>query len=290
MIITNKQNLPQAFVDMAQRDYEVAPGEYRVTSLLKGTRETILERRHYNEIEQDVSDMIWLLFGTAVHSVLERYDEAGHELKEERLKIPFGDYTLSGQFDLYNSRTKTVTDYKTCSIWKAIFADYEDWRKQLLIYAYMLNSIGFPVEKGEIIAIMKDHSKAQAGRKVDYPEFPVKRLTFCFTEEDYNDIEAWLRLKFAEISKAEKLPDDQLPVCTPEERFNSGDKFAVMKKNRKRAMRVLDSMEEAEEWKKNNGGDYIEVRPGEDKKCADYCSVNKFCSYYQQKMAKEKTA
>ncbi len=290
MIITNKQNLPQAFVDMAQRDYEVAPGEYRVTSLLKGTREVMLERRHYDKIEQDVSDMIWLLFGTAVHSVLERYEEEGHELKEERLKIPFGNYTLSGQFDLYNSKTKTITDYKTCSIWKAIYADYEDWRKQLLIYAYMLNSIGFPVEKGEVVAIMKDHSKAQAGRKADYPEYPVKRLTFTFTEEDYSGIEAWLKKKFAEIAKAEKLPDDKLPVCTPEERWNSGDKFAVMKKNRKRAMRVLDSMEEAEEWKKNNGGDYIEVRPGEDKKCADYCSVNKFCSYYQQKMAKEKTA
>ncbi len=289
MKITNKLGLPQSFVDMAARDYVQDTNEYRVTSLLKGLRETILERRHDDKIERDVSDMIWLLFGTAVHSILERYEEKTHELKEERLKIPLGDYVLSGQFDLYSAKTKTVTDYKTCSVWKVIFGDYSDWRQQLLIYAYMLRSIGFEVDKGEVIAIMKDHSKSQAKRKADYPEFPVKRLVFTFTEQDFDDIELWLICKFDEIAIAEKLPDNQLPICTPEERFNSGDKFAVKQKNRKTALRVLDSIEEAEEWKKNNGGDFIEVRPGEDKKCADYCSVNEFCSYWLEKQ-EEKTA
>ena len=60
MIITNNLNLPQPLVDMAQSEYKLKPNEYRVTSLLKGIRETILERRHQDEIEQDVSDMIWL--------------------------------------------------------------------------------------------------------------------------------------------------------------------------------------------------------------------------------------
>ncbi|HQE50447.1 MAG TPA: PD-(D/E)XK nuclease family protein, partial [Fervidobacterium sp.] len=169
MIITNKLRLPQQLVNMAKRDYKFEPNEYRVTQLLKGIRETILERRHYHEIEQDVSDMIWLLFGTAVHSIIEHHKEADHEFKEERIKIRIGNYILSGKFDLYNAETKTITDYKTCSIWKVVNGDYEDWRRQLLIYAYMLQSIGFPVEKAEIIALMKDHSKAQAKRKADYP-------------------------------------------------------------------------------------------------------------------------
>ena len=186
MIITNKLNLPEPLVDMAQRDYIFEPNEYRVTSLLKGIRETILERRHFNEIEQDVSDMIWLLFGTAVHNVLESHQEGEHEFKEERIKIPIGDYILSGQFDLYNAKTKTITDYKTCSIWKVIFGDYQDWRKQLLIYAYMLQHIGFPVEKAEVIALMKDHSKTQAKRKADYPKEPVKKIAFTFTDNDFS--------------------------------------------------------------------------------------------------------
>ena len=126
MIITNKLNLPAPFVNLAKRDYIYEPNEYRVTSLLKGVRETILERRHSDKIERDVSDMVWLLFGTAVHSVLEKCQEGEHELKEERIKIPFGNYILSGQFDLYNDKTKIVTDYKTASVWKIIFGDFEE--------------------------------------------------------------------------------------------------------------------------------------------------------------------
>lgn len=283
MQITNKYQLPQAFVTMAESDYQYKDKQYSVTSLLKGTREIILERRYHNEIEQDVSDMIWLLFGTAVHSILEQHEEADHELAEEHLILDLENgYKLSGRFDLYNAKTKTVTDYKTCSVWKMIYKDFEDWRTQLLIYAYMLKSIGFEVETGEIIAMMKDHSKSKAKNDHNYPQLPVDRIKFSFSDKDFEEIETFIKDKFKEIEQAEKMADDDLPLCSPEQRFNSGDKFAVMKKNRKRALRVLDSMEEAEIYLANNGGDFIETRPGEDKKCNDYCRVNKFCSYYNK--------
>lgn len=283
MIITNKLNLPSPFVSLAQRDYVYEPNEYRVTSLLKGIRETILERRHHKEIERDVSDMVWLLFGTAVHNTLEKYQEGKHELKEERIKIPFGKYILSGQFDLYNDKSKVVTDYKTASVWKIIYGDFEDWRRQILIYAYMLRQIGFAAQNGQVVAFLKDHSKRDAKYKADYPPYPVEVVRFDFLEEDFIECEEWLTRKFAVIEVSEKLPDDELPICTSEERFNSGTKYAVMKKGRKRAMRVLDSMEEAEQWVSENDGDEIIVRPGEDKKCADYCAVNQFCNYYMEK-------
>ena len=154
MIITNNLKLPAPFVNMAQRDYIYEPNEYRVTSLLKGIRETILERRHHEKIERDVSDMVWLLFGTAVHGILEKHQELGHELKEERIKVPFGNYILSGQFDLYNDETKIVTDYKTASVWKIIYGDFEDWRRQLLIYCYMLRKIGFDPQGGDSVAFL----------------------------------------------------------------------------------------------------------------------------------------
>ena len=284
MIITNKLGLPQAFVEMAKSDFTAEPKTYRVTSLLKGIRETILEKRHADEIEQDVSDMIWLLFGTAVHGILEKQQEQGHEIKESRLSINMGEYTLSGQFDLYNAKEKKITDYKTCSVWKVIYGDYSDWRRQLLIYAYMMRQIGFEVNSGEIVAIMKDHSKRDAKFKAEYPKLPVQVIKFNFTLEDFAEIESWLIDKFDEIRRCEQLPDDELPLCTPEERYNSGDKYAVMKKGRKTALRVLDSMEEAEKWMADNGGDEIKVRPGEDKKCIDYCSVCEFCNYYREKV------
>lgn len=282
MKITNKLGLPKAFEEMAKEDYIADPKTYRVTSLLKGIRETILEKRHADEIEQDVSDMIWLLFGRAVHGILENQQEAGHEIKETRLIIDgFYGYKLSGQFDLYNEHEKKITDYKTCSVWKILFGVYADWKLQLLIYAYMMRKIGFEVNSGEIVAIMKDHSKREAKIKPDYPKLPVKVISFDFTEQDFLDVEYWLMQRFGIILDCKNRTDDDLPPCTPEERYNSGDKFAVMKNGRKTAMRVLDTREEAEQWMKGNGGDYIDTRPGEDKKCLDYCAACEFCSHYK---------
>lgn len=281
MKITNKMCLPAPFVDLASRDeYITAPNEYRVTSLLKGVRETILERRHGAEITRDVADMVWLLFGTAVHGILENHRETATQLKEERLKIPFEEYILSGKFDLYDDATKTVTDYKTASVWKIMHRDFDDWRRQTLIYCYMLRKTGFDASHGRIVAFLKDHSKRDAKIKSGYPQFPVQTVDFSFTEKDFLECESWLHERFAEIRAAEQLSDDELPICTPEQRFNTGDKFAVMRKGRKTALRVLDSMDDAEKWKSEHGGDYIDVRPGEDKKCADYCAACEFCNYY----------
>nr|DAJ16939.1 MAG TPA: Exonuclease [Siphoviridae sp. ct5YG1] len=229
--------------------------------------------------------MVWLLFGTAVHGVLEQHQETGTQFKEERIKVPFEEYVLSGKFDLYDAETKVVTDYKTASVWKIIFGDFSDWRRQTLIYCYMLRRIGFDAQGGEIVAFLKDHSKRDAKVKAGYPKFPVQTVKFHFTDDDFVECEDWLRARFTEIRAAEKLDDADLPVCTPDERFNSGDKYAVMKKGRKTALRVLDSQEAAEQWKADNGGDYIETRLGEDKKCADYCSACEFCNYYQERRA-----
>lgn len=284
MIITNKLNLPQAFVEMAKSDYKLAENEYRVTSLLRGIRETILERRHQDKIERDVADMIWLLFGTAVHNILEHQEESETEFKEERVKVKIGDYILSGQFDLYCTKEKKITDYKTASVWKIVYSDYEDWRKQLLIYAWLVRKIGFEVKCAEVVALLKDHSKAKAKFDSNYPQLPVKKIRFDFTEKDFVEIEQWLNNKFQEIQLAEQLPDNELPLCTPSERFNNGGKWAVMNGNNKRAVRVLDSQEEAERYMETTGkGTHVEHRPGEDKKCQDYCSVSEFCSYWQEK-------
>lgn len=285
MIITNKMGLPEPFVNMAKADeYKLADKEYRVTSLLKGVRETILERRHHDEIERDCADMVWMLWGTAVHGVLEHQQETDTQLKEERLKVELDGYTISGKFDLYDDSTKTVQDYKTASVWKAMFGDFSDWRRQTLIYCWLLRQTGFDAQNGRITAFLKDHSKRDAKIKAGYPQLPVYVVDFHFTEEDFAECETWLRERIKGIKQAEQLSDDMLPVCSPEERFNSGDKFAVMKKGRKTALRVLDSHEEAVAWLVENGGDSIECRPGEDKKCADYCACKEFCSYYKAKM------
>ena len=62
------------------------------------------------------------------------------------------------------------------------------------------------------------------------------------------------------------------------------------KKNKKKtAVRVLDTLEEAEAYKDNlqeksdKDNYWIEERPGTDTRCIDYCNCHDFCPYYKQK-------
>lgn len=287
MIITNKLKLPQAFVSAVEREYEYKDKQYSVTTILKDIREILLTRRHDKAIEQDVADMIWLILGTAVHSILENSKEANTEFKEEHFVEDVKDgYKLSGQADLYNAETKTVTDYKTCSAWKVIYSDFDDYKKQLLMYAWAFRKMGFEVENGEIIAVMKDHNKTKSKTDASYPNYPVKTIKFKFTNKDFEDIEEFINSKFEEIKHYENIQDDELPVCSAESRFNSGKKYAVKKKGNKRALRVYDTEKEAQDHLNKEDGLELEIREGEDKKCLEYCSCNKFCNYYQERYGK----
>ena len=278
MKINNKLNLPQPFVDAVTKEYEYKEKQYSVTTILKDVREILLTRRHHNEIEQDVADMIWLILGTATHSILENSQEADTEFKEEH----FVEEVQNGQADLYNAEEKMVTDYKTCSVWKVIYDDWEDYKKQLLMYAWVFKKMGFEVEKGQIVAIIKDHSKTKAKVDSSYPQYPVYKKVFNFSEQEFKEIEEFIKDKFTQIEKYEKTADDQLPLCTEESRWNDGDKYAVKKKGNKRALRVYDTLKEAEEHLKQDDSLELEIRKGEDKKCLEYCSCCEFCSYWKE--------
>lgn len=283
MQITNRSNLPSPFVRMAESDYRVTPKRYSATTLLKPVREILLKRKYDGEIEQDCSEMIWLLFGQAVHSILEKYSNGKTEFAEEFLTVDLGNgYTVSGKIDLYDMAKKTVVDYKTASVWKVMFKDFEDWRKQGLIYAWLLRMNGLPCDYIEFYAILKDHSKANAKYKADYPKEPVQAVKFKVTDEAIEEIDKFIRNKIDELAKYEEAPDEALPLCSPEDRWNSGDKYAVMAKGKKKALRVLDTREEAEKYIELNKGDSIVLRPGTDKKCIDYCLCCSKCDYYKK--------
>lgn len=308
MKLTNALNLPQPFVDAATSDHRYVDKRYSATAILKGTREAILQRRHDDEISNDVADMVWAIFGTAVHGILEQGEESQSQIKENKLVVdlPNG-YQLSGIFDLYDDATGTVTDYKTASVWKVKFGcwddwkpkadtdQFDDWRKQTLIYCWMLRQIGFDAHRGEIVALLKDHSKTKA-KINEHPPLPVWQIGWDFTAEDFEQIEAWIMAKFEEIERCEKLPDEELPLCTEAERWTRPGKFAVMKKGRKSAVRLYDDKNDAYQRaageNRNTSGEpfYVEERKGSDPKCMDYCSACEFCAYWQQTYGKEAQA
>ena len=291
MKVTNKYNLPDAIVKALTNDYQYKPYQFSVTTILSGIKSFLLAKRHQNEIEMDASEGINMLFGTAVHNIFEGKQNED-ELAEEYIKVQVNDlYKISGKFDLYNIKTEEITDYKTCSVWKIKFKDYDDWRKQLLIYSWMLIKSGFNVKSAKITALIKDWKKTELKlakiKGESYPETPIINVSFDFFEDDYEEIEKWIVNRFHQIQEAELLSDDDIPICSEEERWYTGDKFAVMKGNNKKAIKVCDTEEEAEEYLKLDSSYHVEYRKGKNKKCEDYCNACEFCNFYKEYVKEE---
>ena len=283
MIITNKLNMPEAYVKAIQNSRHNEEGCLSATTLLKGTKEIILENRHFDEIVIDASDEVWSVFGTATHSVLEHQEDDA--FKEEKFSVDVLDYKVTGKVDRYDLAHETLEDWKTTSVWKVIYHDFEDWKKQGLIYTWLLRQSGLNVRHIRFIAFLKDHSKSEAKKKADYPQAPVYIYEFDPTEDELTHIEAYIKEKVFEVSANAEKPDDEIAECSPEQRWSTPTKWAVMKEGRKTAVKVCDTEEEAlnfiDELEKDKDKHFVEERKGVDKKCEDYCPCAAFCSYYK---------
>lgn len=284
MQITNKLNLPESFVNYVNGDdHPVVPNRYSCTEILGSTREIILNRRYHDKISVDVADMVPALFGTAVHQILENNTpvlETGLET-EYSVEVEFGNQILSGRIDLLNTKELSIEDYKTCSTTKVIKKDFDDWYKQGMEYAYLVwLRRGIICRKLKFYALMKDWSKVKASIGGEYPASPIYVWEYSIQDSDYDFIARYIKVKLNDLYFAEALPDDQLPMCTDEERWYTGTKYAVYKKvGDTRAAYVADTQEDACNYISNKceGAGEIVVRKGEYLKCKLYCSCSKFC-------------
>jgi len=283
MIITNKLNMPDAFVKAIQNSRHNADKCLSATTLLKGTKEIILTDRHFDEITIDASDEVWAVFGTAVHSILEHQEDDA--FKEESFSVDVLDYKVTGKVDRYDMKHETIEDWKTASVWKVIFQDFEDWKRQGLIYTWLLRQSGLNVRHIRFVALLKDFSKSEAKKKADYPQSPVYIYEFDPTPEDMTSIEVYIKDKVFDVSQNVEKADNDIPECSPDQRWATPTKWAVMKEGRKTAVKVCETEEEAQkfidELEKDKDKHTIEQRKGIDKKCADYCPCCEFCSYFK---------
>ena len=281
MVVTNFSDLPQAIVDAVSTEKHSKDGEISVTELLKGAKATVLTNRHWEELTVDAADSIWQIWGTAVHSIFEMQND--DSFKEEKFSVQVQDKVVTGRVDNYDMKNEVLADFKTCSAYKIIFKDFDDWRKQGLAYSWVMKQNGLNVKKCKFVALIKDHSKTKAKTDAHYPKNPVFVYEFDVTDEALAEIESFIRQKVADISKAETMADDDIPECSAEERWAKGDTFAVKKPGRKTAVKVFDDKAEAEKMAAEIEGGYVEERKGESVRCSSYCSCCNWCSYYKER-------
>ena len=281
MNITNKLKLPEGLVKAVSLERHNEKGCISATTLIQGMKQTMLMDRHWDELEDDVSDRLWAIWGSAVHSLLEH--EGKTDFTELDMSHAVGNITITGRIDNYDMQNGVICDYKTASVNKVKFNDFSDWKKQGLIYAWLLSKNGFAVNKCRFIALLKDHSKTDAARDYQYPPKPVYVYEFQVNFVELFKIDVFIRQKVKEYEQCLSLNDDDIPPCTSEERWARPPKFAVMKNGLKRAVRLFDDQKSADLLASEKGeGHFVEFRNGESIKCSHYCLCRKFCNYHNQ--------
>jgi len=290
MKITNKFNLPQTIVNVLNRPtYTKGGANLSVTELINSPRIVQLKKLHYDELTQDASEMIWAIFGTAIHVVLEQ-GKAENHIVEERLHAVVDGWSISGAIDLQVVEDDgiIVSDYKTTSVW-AVMNEKLEWEWQLNIYAWLVETVKQKPVKGlSIVAMIRDWSSKDM--RETYPAAPLQELKINLWT--YEKRTQFIRDQLAQHAAAlfAVETNEELPECTPEQMWEKPMMWAVKKVGGVRAKNVCFTEEEANE-KLNLAGKnhFIEVRPGERTRCANYCSVKDFCGQWNKYNSGETT-
>ena len=266
-----KSNLPAPLLCLATENRRPTEGRYGVTELNGSPRIAQLRRRHWDEIEVDPSDNLWMVFGKLLHSQMESRVGA-QALAEERIVIPVNERFVAGVPDHYEDGI--ITEYKFVSVWAVKNGVKLEWSSQLNVYAYLFESLGFPVGKIQVCCIYRDWSQTQADRDKEYPRraevLPVPLWAWLSREKHIRD-------RIALHTANEVLPDSELTPCTDEERWCVPGKFAVMKQGNKRAVKLFDDEAGAKELAETDKKLFVEKRPTEYKRCAR-CEVRNWCN------------
>lgn len=302
-ILTNKHGLPKPIMNALKNDKYVKRGNISVTSLIDAPR--IVIGRKFFKYEEDMADMLWSLFGTAMHKVVELGCEKDmdylNELQlEYTLVIDGVEYVLTGTTDLYNKESKRLSDLKNTSVWKYMkgVKQDDDWVKQTNVYAALLrNQTKLEVESISIIAVFRDFSSMKASLEKDYPKCQVTEIMLpVFSQEKMlNYIKQRMELHFREErnfylneSDFENLSDklELLPKCTDKEKWKSETVLKVKKPGATRALKnfTIKTDKDKEECikyfnEKLSAGENVGIEEvkGESRRCKEYCPLRYYC-------------
>ena len=310
MNVTNKYGLPASIFDVLKgKDFNLADQKdniFWLTKLINSPKIVTLEKRHWNEMEEDVSEKVFRVLGQAMHATIQYSQDKANRLTEEKAYIDCETMTvhtlpvgaklsdqkwysddkifLSLRLDCYDGTDKVVEDYKVTSVWGVIIDGQPkpEWIAQNSIAAYVLRKIGFEVLGQRNILILRDWSKGKVGSDPKYPAIPMHVYATTALWGD-KEVEEYIRERVRLHVAAMSAPDDGIKECSLEDRWGKQEVVAVMKTGRKTAVKLYPTMTEAKMHAAKEKELYVEHRPGEDTRCENYCSVKAFCHYYRGK-------
>ena len=265
---------------MLLRDDYVGGGDITTTQLALSPRQRLIAKRHWLETVEDVDDLTHRTIGTAIHRSLQiSVDPLA--LVEERLGMDVGSWRLTGQFDRWTPNAE-LADYKSAGMFAFKKGVKEDWIAQQNVNAHLCRLAGLPVESAKVVIFVRDWFKSKVGKVEGYP--PCSWVTLPVPLWSEEKVLAYINDRVELHRSHEDTPDDDLPDCTSEpdggERWQRDKCWAVMG-SKPKARRLLDTKQEAEEWRveqKDRSTLRIEYRPEANVRCASYCRAAPWCS------------
>ncbi len=225
MKLTNNSNLPKTLFNAISNHEHKSGADISASQLLTSPRAFWLAKRHNAEIEQDISSMIWALFGTAAHGVAELGQSENGLAEEYFSKVQVGSYSVSGTADLYEDGI--IYDWKTVSVWSLVFLDkakIAEYVSQLNTYAYFYRKAGMQVKGLRIVMLMRDWQKSKAQFDADYPQSQVKVLEIPLYSQEQT--ESYLKARIEYLMSFKDVPDNELPLCSKSYRWAKPSKWA----------------------------------------------------------------
>ena len=282
MKLTNKYGLPDTVVKALTRsEYSKGESNRSVTQIIDSPRVRILRQENWENMEEDVSEKMWAVLGSAAHKMFEETGDDKH-VTEERLYAEVEGWVISGAIDVQRIEDNgiTVIDYKTTSVWSVILGKKE-WEYQLNCYAYLVrHSKQARVNGLKVIAILRDWRSKDAEQKEDYPKAPIVEIDIPMWTDEEQDRYISERVSLHQAAEFQRLTGAELPECSESERWEKPPIWAVKKTGNKRAIKLYDNESDAKSALLD--GQEIQFRRGEPGRCTNnWCRVNAWCSQYK---------
>jgi hypothetical protein len=291
----DEEHVAKALKQYEEKGYIDAPfslqkGRIGAWLVSQPIQQTLLRARYDGLLTEDCSAHGWRIRGTGVHMVTSRFPIPGWQM-ELPLKFKIGSWEIRMRLDCLDAGG-TLTDYKDGSTWTITFMDEQkqfEYDAQVNIYALGChrNDIKPEVKRGRVWLTMRDHMDSKVGQE-GYP--PTSGIEIPCELWPHGKTIRYIETQLMELELNWLKPDEELKPCTEAERWYKVKKFAIMKEGRKRAIKLFDSLDEAERWweaQDDRDHLFLERRGEINDRCERYCVASSVCRQFAHLKRKE---
>lgn len=281
MKYTNEHGLdPIVCAWLEADDYDRVEGVYSATQIMKAVRMVVLEQRHADELEIDISDLIASRYGTSLHDSFEKID-IPNAIQEERFFAELNGEKISGKPDILqvvDGNHMVLWDIKSTSVWTWVYGSRKaDYIKQCSIYRWIVqqqNDGSLVSQDAKIIYIFTDWSRSKAKQGGNYP--PIRIVVEDVELMDDADTEQYILSRLELFNAHMETLEPDLPICTEDELWTN---YIIRKEGRKSDVKKFNNREDAEEFL--TGMDDQHFLQLKYNRC-NYCAVTPFCSQFKE--------